>query len=95
MKMVICDVHGVAPVDRNFFGARIQNYLARHENIDLRIEWFGGESGTGDVRVVIDCCEFTFPRTRAGIVTALQSTYLANPLIVPKHDPAKAVAVAA
>ncbi len=92
LRRVNCEVVGVAPGDRNFLGGMMQRHLRETQQIDLWIDWSGGDSGTADVRIVVDCCEFSFPRIRAGMATALEGTYLAGPLIAPKNDLSRVVA---
>jgi len=91
-RRIDCKVTGVAAVDRCFFGGRVQMHLLEHEAIDLRIDWSGGDNGTENMKVVVDCCEFIFPSIREAIIAALDGTYLACPLVAPKHDLSKVAA---
>ncbi len=85
-RIMECKVSGVAATDRNFFGGACQSYLLKHEKVDLRIDWSGGEDGTANVEVVLDAGEFDFPRVARRITEALAETYLAAPRVIPKHD---------
>src|SRR5262245_30918758 len=93
MRLIRCVVFGVAPVDRNFFGGMAQRHLQETQRIDLRIDWQGGDEGTANTKVVVECCNFTFPWVKLGIYEALLGTYIPEPTF--EHKPIPAVAQAA